>query len=301
MLSNPTLTAAPKTRILDCYQVLRQGCVRAPCRKGVEQGQQNRPDRVSTKPSEIEKVHGSMTRPDQSEGDRPLDEVLAGEYVLGVLSSEARARVEARLRTDKAFAAIVARWQENLGTADDAYTTIVSSDFALPRQQYRPLALPARSGNVRLAGSLWASVTFWRGLALGALFLLVGTILHAERPADATGAVPVLARLQGGQESSLGLIARYDAPRGVLQLSPIASGASGQQSLEVWLMRGSDPAISLGVLPQTDEGLLVVPQAQRARLQGGGATLAVSLEPLGGSPAGQPTGAFLVTGDTRIP
>ncbi|WP_137129841.1 anti-sigma factor [Rhizobium sp. FY34] len=244
-----------------------------------------------------------MTRPDQSEGDRPRDEVLAGEYVLGVLSSEARARVEARLRTDKAFAAIVARWQENLGTLDDEYTTIVSSDFALPRRDTRPLALPARSGNVRLISSLWASVAFWRGLALGSIFLLVGTILNAERTTVSRAGAPVLASMKGDGNSALGLIARYDAKSGILQLAPFANSASGQQSLEVWLMRGSDPAISLGVLPQTAEGAgaLVVPQAQRARLQDGNATLAVSLEPLGGSPAGQPTGALLVSGETRIP
>ncbi len=51
-----------------------------------------------------------MTTPENKRSDRSRDEVLAGEYVLGVLPLPDRLRVEHRLRDDKAFQAIVARW-----------------------------------------------------------------------------------------------------------------------------------------------------------------------------------------------
>ena len=38
-----------------------------------------------------------MSTPDQSKGDRSRDEVLAGEYVLGVLAGAERQKVEERL------------------------------------------------------------------------------------------------------------------------------------------------------------------------------------------------------------
>jgi anti-sigma-K factor RskA len=65
-----------------------------------------------------------MTTPEQSEGDRSRDELLAGEYVLGVLSLADRERVAARIARDRAFAAIVARWQDNLASFNDDYDEV---------------------------------------------------------------------------------------------------------------------------------------------------------------------------------
>lgn len=61
-----------------------------------------------------------MTTPDQSENDRSRDQLLAGEYVLGVLPLDQRRRVEDRIVRDAAFAAMVMRWQENLSSDLDA-------------------------------------------------------------------------------------------------------------------------------------------------------------------------------------
>lgn len=58
---------------------------------------------------------------------------------------------------------------------------------------------------------------------------------------------------------------------------------------------GEDAPISLGVLG--DEPLTTVtPDAQAAALFGGGAALAISEEPVGGSPTGAPTGDILGVG-----
>jgi anti-sigma-K factor RskA len=258
--------------------------------------------RNRTQPFEVESVHKTMTRPGQSEGDRPRDELLAGEYVLGVLSLEARAKVEARIRTDKAFAAIVARWQENLARPDDDYVTLVQPDFAAPVFRARELALPSRSGKARPFAPMLDSLALWRSLAFCFLFLLVGTVLFAERPPSAVkAAAPVLADLQALEGNSLALVARYDAASGALRLAPVAAGTSQSHSLQVWLTRGNEPAVSLGVLPSSGSDAMVVPGTLRAKLNSAGATLSVSLEPPGGSPTGKPTGHVLVTGQTQAP
>ena len=68
-----------------------------------------------------------MTTPDQNSRDPRRDEVIAGEYVLGVLSAEDRRKVEARLRNDRVFAAMVSRWEENLSTINHELETMPPS------------------------------------------------------------------------------------------------------------------------------------------------------------------------------
>ena len=63
-------------------------------------------------------------------------------------------------------------------------------------------------------------------------------------------------------------------------------------------MEGDQAPISLGVLPQTGQGELDVPQDLRDRLASG-VVLAVSLEPFGGSPTGQATGPVIALGEVR--
>ncbi len=61
----------------------------------------------------------------------------------------------------------------------------------------------------------------------------------------------------------------------------------------MWLIAGDDAPVSLGVLPDGPVRLAIAPDL-RPRLAG--ATLAISDEPPGGSPTGQPSGAVLATG-----
>jgi anti-sigma-K factor RskA len=65
--------------------------------------------------------------------------------------------------------------------------------------------------------------------------------------------------------------------------------------LQLWLIAGNDAPVSLGVLPAQAMVALQVPAAVSARLAPD-AVLAVSDEPPGGSPTGQPTGAVLAMG-----
>ena len=74
---------------------------------------------------------------------------------------------------------------------------------------------------------------------------------------------------------------------------PIEAGP--QQSYELWLIpKEGDAPLSLAVLGRLD-ARLIVPAGHRARLQVG-ATLAVSVEPAGGSPTGAPTGPVILAG-----
>lgn len=124
-----------------------------------------------------------MTSPDRSKGDRSRDEVLAGEYVLGVLSSSDRRLVEERLVRDLAFAAIVRRWQDNLLTVDDSVPAarppvrIVTRAAPAPvKTMEAPVKRAPRQG-------LWQSLRFWRMLtAIAWLGMLAMATVDVLKP-----------------------------------------------------------------------------------------------------------------------
>ncbi|MFN3636419.1 MAG: anti-sigma factor domain-containing protein, partial [Rhizobium rhizophilum] len=101
-----------------------------------------------------------------------------------------------------------------------------------------------------------------------------------------------------GEDQAIALHARYDGSSGRLSVTPVASGGADQKSLELWLVEGEQAPVSLGVLPQTGQGEIDVPEDLRARLAEG-VVLAVSLEPFGGSPTGQATGPVVALGEVR--
>lgn len=248
-----------------------------------------------------EGVHEPMTAPDREMRDPRRDEVIAGEYVLGVLSAEDRRKVEARLVKDRQFAAIVNRWEENLATFEDDYEALHLPPRARSPMEQRLLGATPRdaafSGSV--AGGCWGSLAFWRALALASFAVAAGlalliSALIAPRPVSGGRLVADLA----GEGAAIDLVARYDEASGSLKVTPVAGG-SKDKSLELWLTQEGRAPVSLGVLPQTGEGTLTVPGELRGRLVQG-ATLSVSAEPFGGSTGGKATGPVLASGAVRF-
>jgi anti-sigma-K factor RskA len=242
-----------------------------------------------------------MTAPDKDMRDPRRDEVIAGEYVLGVLSAEDRRKVEARLAQDRQFAAMVNRWEENLSTFNDDYEALQPPPRAFSAIEQRLLGAAPRdamlSGTV--AGGFWNSLTLWRSLAFASLAVaglaLSMSTLLAPRPSGGGRLVADLA----GEGASINLVARYDEANGELRVTPVAAGKEQEKSLELWLVEDGRSPVSLGVLPQTGEGELAVPANLRGRLVQG-AVLAVSLEPFGGSPTGSATGPVIASGPARF-
>lgn len=241
-----------------------------------------------------------MTKPDQSEGDRARDEVLAGEYVLGVLPAEKRQQVEQRIRRDRAFAAMVARWQENLSTLDDEYSPETPPEGVFPLVQRRLFgAAPSQKPLPGLGSRLWASTPVWRTLAMTSFLMLAGIAVFGLRPPVATKADPQLqAQLKGPEGREMALMASFDRSSGLLRMMPVASAQDQPKSLQLWMIDGNAPPVSLGLLPDNGRGEIIIPDTMRRRLTQG-ITLAVSLEPQGGSPSATPTGPVLMSGQMR--
>ncbi len=243
-----------------------------------------------------------MTASDKEMRDPRRDEVIAGEYVLGVLSAEDRRKVEARLAQDRQFAAMVNRWEENLSTFNDDYEAPQPPPRAYSAIEQRILgtAPPDAAFSGKVAGGFWNSLALWRSLALASLVTSIGlalsmSALMTPRPMSGGRLVADLA----GENAAINLVARFDEANGALRITPVAAGKEKEKSLELWLVEEGKSPVSLGVLPQTGEGELAVPAVMRSRLVQG-AVLAVSVEPFGGSPTGSATGPVIASGAARF-
>ena len=232
------------------------------------------------------------------EWDRSRDEIISGEYVLGVLSAEDRRRVEARIAVDKRFAQQVRRWQNNLSGFNDDY-----DEARPPADLYNRLERRLFSTEDAPSGAfsrLWGSVAAWRGLAAASLFVAASLGLYQTSGMLAGGPDrPLVAELAGQGDAPFNLIAAFDAQSGRLSVVPIALKQPEPKSLEVWIIDDGKAPQSLGILPDNGNGEIVV-NAEMRRLFAEGKTIAITVEPYGGAPEGKPTGPIIASGKTRF-
>jgi anti-sigma-K factor RskA len=236
-----------------------------------------------------------MTSSEQNQGGRAQDEILAGEYVLGVLTQEARRQVERRMAGDRAFAKIVKRWKVDIATLQRD-----ESDFApvLPKRRIvQRREKTERWPPVNLE-RLWRSAIFWRFFAFGALAVAAAALVPDVDPAQRLPAVETSLGALSVSGSLFDLPATYDPDTGQLKLAPVAADLPADKSMQLWLVTLDGRQQSLGTLGPNSNGELAVPIALRDRLRQD-ATLTVTLEPSGGSTTGLPTGKVIATGRIR--
>ena len=221
----------------------------------------------------------------------PDDNALAGEYVLGVLPLAERRMVEERIARDSGFATLVASWQADLSNLDDAYQPETPPKGVKTRIDARLFAEAAKP-----AGGLWGSLVFWRGLAFASVVAAAAFGIYAGNlaPTGMPGSTPALVAELGAPGSSVGLIAALDPTDGAFTITPAAFSPDDGKSLELWLVPGEGAPVSLGLVP-ADGGRLVLDQKLVQQISDG-ALLAVSVEPLGGSPTGVATGPVVLSG-----
>lgn len=236
------------------------------------------------------------------------DDALAMDFALGALDGPALRAAELRLRRDPDFAADVARWQADLGPLADVVAPVAppaATWAAVERELFRgPVTAPAPAAVARGAS---AALRLWRGLALGtSAVAAVALGLLASRPDAAPTVVTappgnLLAASMASTDAAKAVLitATYDPSRGAVILTPAAKDASRGLTPELWVIVGKAPPRSLGLIDLKDPQAHVVPRALRAQLTGG-ATLAISLEPAGGSPTGLPTGPVVAAGTLTV-
>lgn len=222
------------------------------------------------------------------------DDMLAAEYVLGVLSAEERREVVRRIESDRAFARLVDRWEVLLVPLAEAYTE-AEPPASVKAGIDRRLAAP-RPRPVAFASGLWRSLGFWRGVAAAAVAALaLVVVVSVVREPVAPPPVRLVASL-AAEGSDVRYVALYDAAHNRVGLSHLSGDRGPGRDFELWATGGDRPPVSVGVIPVGETVHLTVPEAARTRLRAG-AAFAISLEPEGGSPTGRPTGPVVAAGD----
>jgi len=100
------------------------------------------------------------------------------------------------------------------------------------------------------------------------------------------------------EDETLVVEASFDADTNRLAVQRLAGEIPEGRDLELWLVRLEDGApvstVSLGVIPRESEGVVEVSAELAAEFPDN--ALALSVEPIGGSPTGQATGPVVALG-----
>lgn len=219
------------------------------------------------------------------------DRAVAAEYVLRLLGPEARADFEARLAYSRALRDEVAAWEAQFSVMADAEVQPVAPRPTAKAALMRDLFAETPAARPRW----WQRAGVWQGTTVAMLAVSVGLGVSLTRSPDAPAPAPLLVGEIAGADDALRLLVLYDGADGSLRLTRTDGVAPAGRVLELWALTAPDaPAVSLGLLEDTAEGVVTLPPSLRAIA--GELTLAISDEPPGGSPTGQPTGTVLALG-----
>ena len=212
--------------------------------------------------------------------------VLAGEYVLGVLDEPDATEVAEALTTNIDLRRAVTFWEEQLNPLSE----LASPTLPPPGTWEAIEARITKPASKPIAPPFWERVALWRWSTAGFAAAAAALALWiATTPAPGPRFVAILHAPQQDQASWVATAGRS----GLVVRAIAAATPPGDRVFELWAIApGATRPRSLGVIPPDGELRLgTVPPDLR-----NGATLAISVEPVGGSPTQQPTGPVVFVG-----
>jgi len=217
-----------------------------------------------------------------------LLERLAAEYVLGTLRGAARRRF-ARLCAENATArGALYRWEDRWAQLTRRLPPVQPSARVWANLSRRLFG----AGAAAPRASRWRTWQVAAAAGLVAVALIVGLIVRQQAPPP----LQTLAMLGADRAHPVWRLERRLPLRALtIEVVGTVPPAAGK-SYELWaLPRGGAP-VSLGVLPVGGRAERTLSAPQRAALLASD-KVAVSVEPLGGSPTGSPTGPIVIVTD----
>ena len=212
---------------------------------------------------------------------------LAAEYVVGTLRGRARRRFEAMARGDREAAAILAHWEAQLTPLAERVAPLEP-----PARVWAEIERRTQASTTRTAS---AEPGFWRSLAMLASGFAAVLAIAFLWPGPPRGAEPALVAVLTASDSVPRMVVSMQGPD-ELRVRVVKPWNEFQgKALELWALPKNGVPRSLGLIAAESE--------TRIRLSGDDPRLAVasafavSLEPRGGSPSGQPTGPVLCSGN----
>jgi anti-sigma-K factor RskA len=224
--------------------------------------------------------------------ERDEAEILAGEYVLGTLAGQERARFEARLASEPELRALVDGWNKRLAPLTDALTPVEP-----PPELWRKIEakITPHAPDPVPTPSVLLRQGFWRwGTIAGALAAAILAIILWARPAG-LGDADHIAVLNDAQGKPAVIIVA-DVRTNTVAVKQLAAAPPAGRVYQLWLLADAGtPPRPIGIMSAAAAIPHAMPDGLKERLPRASA-IAVSVEPTGGSPTGLPTGPVLFNG-----
>ena len=255
---------------------------------------------------------------------------FAAEYALGTLDADERAQADALMLVDQDFAGRVRQWERRLGELHALVAPVEplapvweriqaglagtgqSEHLHLPEVPSPPLRQDAPGADII---QMRQRMQRWRGFSTItwlAAACLIGIVLvreykpdalppelrpnrpvAAERPVEAPARPAQLVAVFQKDEQSPAFLMSVDLDRRTISVRQVAADRLTDKSYQLWIapQPGAAPQ-PLGVLANDDAAVNVTLAAYEPAVINN-ATFGISLEPLGGSPTGRPTGPVI--------
>lgn len=242
--------------------------------------------------------------------DPPADtDLLAGEYVLGVLDDAEHQQAEARLAADPAFARAVEAWQERLTPLAAEAAAVEPPPELLARIEARlgrasePIPFRPRAANDDKPLRFWRAWAMGSTGALAASLAAVAVLVSRAPPppviAPPTAADPARVATLVSERGGAMVVIAYDPRTRSLYVAPAGDMAPGEAVPHLWLLEPDGKSRLVGVIDARKPATHNIPVAMAgdaARAVG----FAVSMEPQGHVPTEAPGGPVVAKGDVSM-
>lgn len=254
------------------------------------------------------------TTPLPPDHDSPEGDVLAGEYVLGVLDAGQRRIVEQRIASEPVFAAEVVSWENHLMALAAEIVPVSVPDYVWARiSSALGFGSPPRRAIEPERGSFWNNIGVWRWLSVGGFataavcaIALLTTLRTPQTvaPPQVVVAPPVvepvpMASTLARDDGKPGFVATVDKRSGRMTITPLQPVIEQGRVQELWLIPADGTPRSLGIVSAEHAQSGLVPEQWLALLDTR-AILAITLEPPGGGPGGKPSGPVTAKGEMAL-
>ena len=225
-----------------------------------------------------------------------LCNALAAEYVLGTLKGKARQRYETLMMENQTIRETTWLWEQHLNGMGEGLKPVQPPPSVWNNIQQK-LGWVAQADNVVTLKPEKPNNKRWQvlaGLSTAAVLLIV-LLMPLTQPTVEPN-ISSVAVVTDQAHQPLWLIELSDNHIFTRATSNLV--AQQNKDYELWMVPddGSAP-VSLGLLPKTGDVQLVRPSQLTLA---GVSALAVSLEPLGGSPSGSPTEVLYISPLTKV-
>ena len=223
--------------------------------------------------------------------DDPRD--LAAEYALGLLDGTERAEARALLSSNPSFLAEVDAWTARLAPLLDEV------EPSRPPNRLWPAIAAATGGASDNVVALKRRVSVWQGISAGMTALAASLAVVLLQPAPQapvqSPAAPMVAMVSD-EGKTITVVANWDPDDRQLVLAMAGDMPEDPgKAHELWVIPQGGTPRSLGTMADKPMSRMELAETL-ADLLSQGATIAISVEPPGGSPTGAPTGPVIASG-----